>query len=295
MRTLKGKDWLRDASFPFDITRGRVADSFPAHKHEFYEFFYMCAGRLSHYIDGQAREVTAGDIVLLNPSRDHAFAADEADGAERIQCIFMPSFLGVNHAFLKKMKSFTELIFMEPFYERGCMVFRLTGRTDLKVRTLLEELLEENTGKPKGYEIAIRTKLTDLFITISRAYEKQKEKNPRIRKQLSATTESIIDTLAYIEAHCTEPLTLEGVARDQAGVSKEYFCRVFRNITGTTFTHYLNGLRVAYAQKLLTGSDAKIIGVCLDAGFNDLSHFNRTFKQVTGQTPSAWRKAHGAS
>lgn len=283
---LKGEDWFREPGFPFQISRHIVAEAYPNHKHEFFEFFFMVKGGLTHHVGNTQQEISRGDLVLLNPSRSHAFELIQDKPAEKIECIFMPSFLEVDHVFLKKQKKFTELVFMEPFYNAGCMIIPLSGRTELKVRALLEELLEEYANRPAGYGLAIRTKLTDLLITIARSFIRPH--NTDTDSVSVPPADSLIDTLAIIEERFREPLTLDEIAAE-AGFGKEYFCRVFHNITGTTFTRYVNGLRIAYAREQLLKRNDKIIAIALDAGFNDLSYFNRTFKAICGMTPSAWR------
>lgn len=290
MNKLKTKDWFKNPDFPFHVTRVGLGDSYPAHGHEFFEFFLMTEGRLFHSIDGKEQILEKGDIVLLSPSHEHSFHRLPDESASSLQSIFMPSFLGVDLKFLRKEKSFTELIFMLPFYEDGCTVFRLSGKARLKVQTLLEELLGEYTERPRGFETAIKVKLTDLLITVARAYEHEYEKHPRKQTSLSGTAEAILGSLAYIEEHVTEDLELETVARLTAGVTKEYFSKIFHNITGTTFTKYIAGLRIDKAKELLKKTDAKTIAVCFDSGFNDLSHFNRTFKKLAGMTPSEYRR-----
>ncbi len=290
MKKLKQKDWIYNDEFPFHVTRCGIQKDFPPHGHEFFEFFLLIKGRIYHSIDREEQVIEEGDIVLLNPEHEHSYRLIPKTPAESLQAIFMPSFLEVDMNFLRKQRALTELIFMMPFYESGCTVFRLSGKTRLKVQNLLEELIEEYEARQKGYETALRVKLTDLLITVARAYEKEQEKHPEIKKSLSGTAEAILDSMSYIEEHFTEDLILEEVAETTAGVTKEYFSKVFHNITGTTFTKYIAGLRVGKAKELLKATDEKIISVCFESGFNDLSHFNRTFKKLTGKTPSQYRK-----
>jgi AraC-like DNA-binding protein len=54
---------------------------------------------------------------------------------------------------------------------------------------------------------------------------------------------------------------------------------------------YLNDLRIDHAKHLLETTDKQIIRISLDSGFNDLSHFNRTFKKIVGSSPSEYRKS----
>ena len=293
-KIFKSKDWFAQAAFPFRADRTGADNSFPRHKHEFFEFFLMVEGKLRHSIDGKTRIIEQGDIVLLNPNRAHSFRRIPGEPVTRLQVIFLPSFLGMDRKFMQSQKSLVELVYLEPFYQEGCIVFRLVGKTRLKVQALMEELIDEYDHRPKGYEMAIRAKLIDLLITVARTYAQEQKKNPLLVKKMTGTVDAIIRSLAYIEEHFTEPLQLETTAARIAGVTKEYFSHVFHKITGNTFTTHLIGLRVNHARKLLAETDEKIISICFASGFNDVSHFNRTFKKTAGITPLEYRRQHRA-
>ena len=71
------------------------------------------------------------------------------------------------------------------------------------------------------------------------------------------------------------------------------FSRFFKRMTGRTFVAYLHRLRVARACRLLVETDAPITGVCFDAGFSNLSNFNRVFRRERGVNPGKFRKTMG--
>ena len=56
-----------------------------------------------------------------------------------------------------------------------------------------------------------------------------------------------------------------------------------------TFTDYVNKYRINQAKKLLL-MDKNVTEACFDSGFENLSHFNRTFKKFAGENPSSFRK-----
>ncbi len=59
---------------------------------------------------------------------------------------------------------------------------------------------------------------------------------------------------------------------------------------GITIFEYLNKIKFEYACKLLMDQDLGMLDVCMDSGFNNLSHFNKQFKKITGLTPTDYRK-----
>lgn len=81
---------------------------------------------------------------------------------------------------------------------------------------------------------------------------------------------------------------LDEVARI-ANLSVEAFCRYFKLHTRKTYVNFLNEVRISHACRLLIQGDLAVERVCYEAGFNNVSNFNRIFKRVTGKTPLAFR------
>lgn len=95
----------------------------------------------------------------------------------------------------------------------------------------------------------------------------------------------------YLLQHYTEDLELEQVAA-QVHLSPPAFCRYFKKHTRKTFTVFLNEIRINAACQLLKEDPSSTISsVAYSTGFNNIPHFNRTFKRVKGQKPNEWRKA----
>jgi AraC-like DNA-binding protein len=85
-------------------------------------------------------------------------------------------------------------------------------------------------------------------------------------------------------------LSVEEVAKRQ-GVSSRYAQMLFEQ-EGTTFSQFVIGQRLIRAHRMLTDprfADRSITSVAFDAGFGDLSYFNRAFRKCYGGTPSEIR------
>ncbi|MFZ0711738.1 MAG: helix-turn-helix transcriptional regulator, partial [Terrimicrobiaceae bacterium] len=74
-------------------------------------------------------------------------------------------------------------------------------------------------------------------------------------------------------------------------ISSYYFCKMFKRATGLTFTHYLSRVRVERAKSLLLNPNARVSEIAFDCGFTSITNFNRTFKELVGQSPSEYREA----
>jgi AraC-like DNA-binding protein len=99
---------------------------------------------------------------------------------------------------------------------------------------------------------------------------------------------------AFIAAHLGEPLALQQVAR-AANMSPFYFCKVFKQATGLTFTHYVARARIERTKQLLLNPHMRISEAAYEAGFQSLSQFNRVFRRIAGESPTRYRAhLHGA-
>jgi AraC-like DNA-binding protein len=75
-----------------------------------------------------------------------------------------------------------------------------------------------------------------------------------------------------------------------ADFSESHFMRYFKETMGTSFIDYLREYRLTMAARLLLASDASILSIAEEVGFDNLSYFNRAFKKEYGMTPSKYRK-----
>ena len=75
------------------------------------------------------------------------------------------------------------------------------------------------------------------------------------------------------------------------GLSEGYFCRQFKNATGSTPMEYLNFVRIYHAEKLLVRSAMPILDVSMEVGFSSVSYFNRMFRRFKGCAPNSYRNA----
>src|SRR5512143_3374646 len=87
-----------------------------------------------------------------------------------------------------------------------------------------------------------------------------------------------------------EPLDVRAVAA-VAHLSQAHFSRSFRSVFGETPHHYLQRRRVERSMFLLRESDRSVTDICFDVGFSSLGTFSRTFREIVGQSPLAYRRS----
>jgi AraC-like DNA-binding protein/ligand-binding sensor protein len=135
---------------------------------------------------------------------------------------------------------------------------------------------------PKEYEAMIR--LLSIF-----AQHLALVTNQLLVQQDNAEPPAITQAKRFIQEHQTEDLTLGQVARS-ANASTFYFCKLFKKATGLHFTKYLARVRIEKAKNLLLNPNLRISEIAYAVGFQSLTHFNRVFKKLAGQSPTEYRK-----
>lgn len=92
----------------------------------------------------------------------------------------------------------------------------------------------------------------------------------------------------YIHAHYAEPMTLDAIA-DLISMSPSSCSRFFKTHAGRTVTDYIVDVRLGNAARSLVDTNESISVICYACGFNNLSNFNRVFKEKKGVTPREFR------
>ena len=112
--------------------------------------------------------------------------------------------------------------------------------------------------------------------------------NQVIIQQENAESPVITRAKDYICEHQSEKLSLGQVAR-AVNMSAFYFCKMFKKVTGVNFTDYLSRVRIEKAKNLLLNPNLRVSEIAFEVGFQSLTHFNRVFKKLLGQSPTDYR------
>lgn len=148
-------------------------------------------------------------------------------------------------------------------------------------QALLEMLARECEvpGPMSGY--LRRLLLQQLLLHICRSH-------PELMEAPSENWKLIRSIQQDFEADPAKKWTLRDLAQ-QHHLSESYLSHLFKKITGRSVMGYLQSTRIAEAKRLLTHTEADIGTVVERCGFSDCSNFSRTFKSLTGMTPSQFR------
>ncbi len=159
--------------------------------------------------------------------------------------------------------------------------------TDLDVKQLEEAYFQTRVVTRKQYESIVR--LLSIF-----AQHLSGLSNQLMVQGAAAEAPPIARARALISERHADPLSLTEIAQ-AVNMSAFYFCKTFKRATGMTFTEYLARVRVEKVKNLLLNPHKRVSEAAYEAGFQSLSQFNRVFRRIAGQSPSAYREhLHGA-
>jgi len=112
--------------------------------------------------------------------------------------------------------------------------------------------------------------------------------NQVVLQQDNAEPPVIARAKEYIQEHQTDNLRLGHVAK-AVNTSTFYFCKMFKKVTGINFTDYLSRVRIEKSKNLLLNPNLRVSEIAFEVGFQSLTHFNRVFKKILGQSPTQYR------
>ncbi|MBB3126439.1 two-component system response regulator YesN [Paenibacillus rhizosphaerae] len=99
--------------------------------------------------------------------------------------------------------------------------------------------------------------------------------------------------IVYIEEHYHENVNM-AVVSNHVSLNYSYFSHAFKEYTGETFVSYLRKLRIRKAKELLNSTDLKVYEISEQAGFENVKHFTRVFKEMEGVAPLEYRSQQEA-
>lgn len=112
--------------------------------------------------------------------------------------------------------------------------------------------------------------------------------NQMMVRESTAESPVVARARAYIHDRYTSEISVADAAR-AVNMSTFYFCKVFKQGTGLTFTNYLARIRVEAVKQHMLNPHVRISEAAFAAGFQSLSQFNRVFRRIAGEAPSIYR------
>lgn len=253
------------------------------HTHEFVEFAFFLSGSCEHYTGDETFHETAGDLAIINYNQFHCYKIP--DGPFELMNLFWnPEKYPAPELPEPFSSRLNELIPVHPkLGHRLNRIVRIRLDDPEETFRLLNRLFKEQMKGDAASEPAIdalfRLFLIDICRSASIAPESHEEVfNPRMEKIRS-----------HLEKHYTTAIRLEELSQ-LSGLKETNLCSQFKKYTGLSIGDYLKQRRLSAAMLQLRTTGNKILTICHDCGFSDISYFNRTFRTAIGETPSEYRK-----
>lgn len=247
------------------------------HFHPEVELVYVNKGKGKRHIGNHLSYFNNSQLILIGANLPHNGFTDRLtiNGSETV-VQFRPEFLGTHFFDVPEMEGISNL------FERAKSGILFGVKTKKKIGKKIEKLSEKEGFKKILVLLEILhglAKSEDYTILNADGFAFETE------PQDSAKIDIIFK---YVNANFTEHITLNEIA-DKVSMTVPAFCRYFKKVTGKTFTKLVNEYRVVHATKLLSESQLSIADVSFECGFNNFSHFNKVFKEITGKSASKYR------
>ena len=246
------------------------------HYHPEYELVYLPAGSGRRHVGQHVSRYEGGELLLIGPNVPHLSFSYEQQGLfEQVVVQFREDFLGEEFLQRPELAAVRQLL----DHSRQGLSFgpatRAVAGTALRAMLALPAPARLLALLQLLYQLADAPDATLLHassgLTGQQAHEQQR----------------LGQVYHYIEQHYAGPVTVQALA-NLTSLTVPAFCRSFKKMTGQTLTIFLQEYRISQACRLLLAG-RPVTEACFASGFNNLSHFNHTFRKLLGQSPSEYR------
>ena len=255
-------------------------DQYYWHFHPEYEICYVEGASGTRHIGDHISRYEGSDLVFIGPYIPHLnFDYGVRTECEQVVIQMKDDFLGKEFFQLPELKDCQNMFF------KATSAVAFYGETKTKAGEMMKQL--------SGLSPFLRLmKLLEIFGLLSRSQEYELlDAKPLENIRDFKEQQRIQKIHRMVEEKFPAKIETEDAA-SALNLSMPAFCRYFKRATGFTFTDYVNKYRINQARKLLL-MGKNVTEACFDSGYENLSHFNRTFKKFTGVNPSEFRKSIG--
>ena len=255
----------------------------PLHYHTEYELIHVISGSGVEFVGGGTSPYAPGSLTLIGGGVPHLHLCAASERASALcEVLYFPQRLFPLH-----LSDLSELRWIDTLLERSRSGVRFTGGREVAAFVAAMKRIDEAEGVGR---VCILFELLD-FLGRSGDYSCI-DADVECRSAACGEDEPLWRVHRFLLGNLGRKLTLGEIAC-QAGMSPAALCRYFRRRTGRTVFEYANALRMARVCNGLMHTARPVAQVAAEAGFHNLSHFNRLFRMTTGMTPTAYRRNLG--
>ena len=257
---------------------------YEAHWHLEYEIIYVKQGRQRITLEKEMIELNQGDFLIVAPGQVHSYSDEE--GKSEVMIIVLEQIIFHNLGLASHEKDIILGLLSKT------QIARFTYSEELKntFDTLCLKMDKESQEKMTGYIVCLHAYvyqfLMHAFRNISFTLVEKQETGAYKMK-----FNKLSPVFDFVEQNYSLTITLEDVTKE-VHFNKFYFCKLFKEVTDTTFVNYLNNFRVSKAERELLNTRKTIAQISMEVGFESVDSFTRAFKSMNKCTPSSYRKKY---
>ncbi|MFT3844148.1 MAG: AraC family transcriptional regulator [Lacibacter sp.] len=264
-------------SFIFDHVHIAWNEQITFHQHAEPELSYILKGSGIRVVGNLVEPFTAGEVVFLPSNIPHSWSFDPNDYDEE-----------------GKIENIT-ILFPTSLFDKCIQVFPETRPHILKIKqwkqairfqgNILQQLQMNLTAMRWQNDMERLSSFINLFSIIASS-----EENLAVgsRRKQNRNAVKLQDIYRFIYNNYQREISLDDVA-SYVRMNRTSFCVFFKRATGKSFFSSLNEYRINSSCLMLRETTKPIADICYAAGFNDIPHYNRTFKKLKGVTPKEYR------
>lgn len=258
--------------------------TYPWHFHSEYEILLVIKGFGTSFVADNIEEFESGDLVLLGNNLPHFWKSDESFLAESSKKKIKYMVVQFSNEFFKEaISEYPEFYLIKELLERSSRGIRFNKKFSEKAKIKLMKL-----AKSSGFERTV------LLLNFLQCLAKTNEYRFLAGELYQAkdhdfTNDRLKKIMLFLNSTYLKRVELSAVA-DVANLHPSAFCRFFKEKTGKSLSEFVNDMRISYACRLIIEGKMSVSQICFESGFNNISNFNRTFKNHTGFTPSNYFK-----
>ncbi len=251
-------------------------DSLPYHRHDAYEIYLFLSGNTNMYLEQACYHLNPGDLIVISPDEMHRSICLDNQLYERIGINIKKSMF----EYLSTQRSNLLSCFEGHPHGINNLVHLSEEQLNYYI-SLTEKLIETLDSNDYGQDILANTYLSQILVFINTLYQTSTQVYVNIMPEL------VRNTMAYIEEHLTEDITLAQLSQKFC-FNGAYISYKFKQHTGLTLRSYILDKKIALAKHLL--ADGKNVSeACYMSGFKDYTNFIRSFTKIVGISPGKYR------
>ena len=252
---------------------------FPAHRHDYVEAVYMCAGTGVHLVNGKEIRLQAGELLFLSPQAVHEVRKASA-GDVAVNFIILPDFFSASLSALGPEDTPLRRFLTDCLCARESGAAYLHFRTaeNLPVQNLIENLLwillQETPNRRRMSQMTMALLMMQLLGHTEALVSEEQD-------------EAVWQVLHYVESNYADGSLTEladGLHYDLSWLSRE-----IKRKTGKTYTRIVQEKRLAQAAFLLKNTDRNVADIAAAVGYENFSYFHRIFHAAYGKSPKHYR------